>query len=502
MIAKFVRSIFGQHQEGSARSRWSENYLGPAIYGIDTMPFEIYVGKKVSEIKIELADTNHLHLADVLFNIHNKWASLKDYENLSFEQSSIVKNDKIFDVASLANGASAFFSTRMEENPHVIVRFPHDVELDALRIVNRRDGLWHRARNLGVSVCTNGRWLPVYDGSDSQSRLSWLKRAVEVLPDSDSPTEDVCNLLSELRACVCTGPLAVESCYGAIERFGAEYKFPSSSIESVDFFSSGLARSLSRVFSFFESRLSFIVARFSINMLVCHGYRRDAFRLYAIAARSLSESELKCIEEDVEVIGQQKYKHPLIPAAHTFARPLSSYPREILLDTIDAVVKCLDDPDRALLLCYGTLLGFYRDNDFIAHDDDIDLLCITSVGREGLYEVATQIVEILSGAGFRAQINFNNRREGLPFIQVFSQSHRVHLDIFLAFESGGELMLPMRNVNYSSVPAPVLQPAATKEFFGREYKVPADIEGFLVARYGVSWNVPDKHFRANEHGKR
>ncbi|WP_406827639.1 LicD family protein [Microbulbifer sp. ARAS458-1] len=466
------------------------------------MPFEIYVGKKISEVKIDLADTNHLHLADVLFNIHSTWVSLKVYDNLSFEQSSVVKNDRAFDIASLANGTSAFFSTRMEENPHVIVRFPHDIELEALRIVNRRDGLWHRARNLRVSVCADGRWYPIYDGSDLQSRLTWLKRAVENLPVSDSPPVDVCNLLSELQNCICTSPLAIESCYGIVERFGAEYQFPSSSIESVDFFSSSLARYLSSVISFFESGLSFFAARFSINMLVCHGYRRDAFRLYSIAARSLSEAELKCIEEDVEVIGYKKYQHPLIPAAHTFARPLSSYPRETLLDTIDAVVKCLHDSDKALLLCYGTLLGFYRDNDFIAHDDDIDLLCITNVGREGLYEVAKEIVGILSEVGFRAQINFNNRREGLPFVQVFSKLHKVHLDIFLAFESGGELSLPMRNVNYSSVPASILQPVTTKEFFGREYQVPADIEGFLVARYGVNWNVPDKHFRANEHGKR
>ena len=502
MLLDLIRSVFNRRSNKSPRYVGEDIYIGPTVFGIDSLPFEVPAAIETSSLKIDLADTNHLHLANLLFKIDGTWISLQDCDDLSFEQSSVVKNQDVFDVASLAKGESAFFSTRMEESPYIIVRFPEVKALESIRIVNRRDGLWGRAKNIRVSAVTDGRWRVFYDGSCFQSRLAWLKFVIEDLQDDAESPQEVKSLVSDLKYIVRQESFDVARVYEALESFLSKFGFPADAPDSVNFLGSGLAYSLSRVIGFFHSSMEVNSTRFLIDMLVCQGNRRDAFKLYSIASRSLVESKLKCIEDDVDAIGRQKYKHPLIPAAHTFARPLSSYPRDTLLDTIDAVVNCLEGSNCALLLCYGTLLGFYRDNDFIAHDDDIDLLCITNVGREELKEASKEIAGWLNNAGFRAQINFNNRREKLPFIQVFSKLHKVHLDIFLAYKSEEEIFLPMRNVNYSSVPACVLQPITSKEFFGRKYAVPAKIEKFLEARYGVTWNVPDKHFRANEHGKR
>lgn len=496
MIIDLVRSVLGRRQGGRTYP-WGESYIGPAILGIEAMPFEVVIGDRVAELKIDLADVNHLHLANLLFKVDGKWVALQDYDGLSFEQSSIAKGDQVFDVTSLVNASSAFFSTRIEEAPYLIIRFPSAINLQALRVVNRKDGLWDRARPLRIFGKCEEEWRCYYDGSDPSSRLAWIYAVIDRIGETADCPSDVSELISGLRS----GVSRPKRFRASLDSFFSEFQFPSDCTDSVDFLGSEPAYLLANVFCFYDPEFGFHTSRFVVGMLLCQGYRRDAFRIYSIASRSLSREDLESLEADAAVIGEQKLGHPLIAAAHTFARPLSSYPRETLLDTIDAVAEALADSDWPLVVCYGTLLGFYRDNDFIAHDDDIDLLCIPGKRRGDLEKVAGAIVEKLNSSGFRAQVNFNNRRERLPFVQVFSRVHKVHVDIFLAYSEASEIFLPMRNVNYSSIPAPIMLPVAEKLFFGRPYSVPARIEGFLEARYGSTWRTPDKHFRANEHGK-
>ncbi|KUJ84914.1 hypothetical protein AWR36_004560 [Microbulbifer flavimaris] len=496
MIIDLVRSALGKGHGGHGYP-WGEAYIGPPILGIEAMPFEVPIGDRVTELKIDLSDVNHLHLANILFKVDDKWLSLQDYDNLSFDQSSVVRGDKAFDIVSVADGSSAFFSTRMEEEPYLVICFPSAINLQALRVVNRKDGLWERARSLRISAKCEAGWRCYYDGSDLDSRLAWVEAVVGRIGESGDSTSGVSKLVSGLR----TGAPRPRQLRSILNSFFSEFKFPSDCPNSVEFLGSEIAYLLANVFCFYDSEIGFCTSRFLVGMLLCHGYRRDAFKIYSIASRSLSREDLEAIEADARIIGERTLGHPLIAAAHTFARPLSSYPRETLLDTIDEVAEALVDSKWPIVLCYGTLLGFHRDNDFIAHDDDIDLLCITGQGRGDLEKVAREIAKVLGSAGFRAQVNFNNRREHLPFVQVFSRIHKVHLDIFLAYSEESEIFLPMRNVNYSSVPASILLPVEERSFFGRPYSVPAKIEGFLEARYGATWRTPDKHFRANEHGK-
>ncbi|UHQ55863.1 LicD family protein [Microbulbifer sp. YPW16] len=496
MIIDLVRSVLGKGKGGHVYP-WGKAYIGPPLLGVESMPFEVPIGDRITELKIDLAGVNHLHLANILFKVDGKWLALQDYDNLAFEQSSVARGDKAFDIVAVADGSSAFFSTRMEEQPYLVIRFPSPIVLQALRVVNRKDGLWERARSLRINAKCGEGWRCFYDGSDLNSRLAWLDANIGSIEETAGCPSSVSKLVSGLRAGV-NRPGQLRS---VLDSFFSEFQFPSDCPDSVEFLGSDLAYLLANVFCFYDSEMGFLTSRFVVDMLLCHGYRRDAFKIYSIASRALSREHLEVIEADARVIGEQKLGHPLIAAAHTFARPLSSYPRETLLDTIDAVAEALADCNWPIVLCYGTLLGFYRDNDFIAHDDDIDLLCIPGQGCGDLEKVARDIVTVLGSAGFRAQVNFNNRRENLPFVQVFSRVHKVHVDIFLAYSEASEIFLPMRNVNYSSVPASILLPVEERPFFGRLYSVPAKIEEFLAARYGATWRTPDKHFRANEHGK-
>ncbi|WP_428821442.1 LicD family protein [Microbulbifer sp. MCCC 1A16149] len=502
MVLDLVRSIFRRHQPASGYP-WGEGYIGPPLFGVDKIPFEVAVCNLLTAFKLDLADVNYLHLASISFRINGKWLSLQEYDGLVFEQSTVANNDTAFEITSLANGSSAFFSTRKESKPYVIIRFPKPVRVEAIRVVNRRDGLWHRARSLRVfGECSGAEWRCFYDGSDGESRIKWLAAIIENVQEYEDFPSAVNRLIRQLKASVQAGTVDSVGIRSTLNEFFAQFEFPIADQEAVEFFASDMAYSLAQIICFFDSGFGLHAARFSINMLVCHGFRRDGFKLYTLASRSLSAEQLAQIESDIEVVGQKKFNHPLIPAAHTFARPLSSYPRDALLDTIDAVFSALNSPASSLMLCYGTLLGFYRDNDFIAHDDDIDLLCITNGGRSQVMNQANDIVGRLTSAGFRAKININNRKENLPFVQVFSKAHKVHVDIFIAYAEADEIFLPMNNVKYSSVSKDVMLPVSRREFFEREYPVPAQIEPFLVARYGATWNVPDKHFRANEHGKR
>ena len=61
---------------------------------------------------------------------------------------------------------------------------------------------------------------------------------------------------------------------------------------------------------------------------------------------------------------------------HSINRSILRQNRDEYLSAIQQAVDLFKTLEIDLVLCYGTLLGAVRDDDFIAHDDDVDLLMI------------------------------------------------------------------------------------------------------------------------------
>lgn len=137
----------------------------------------------------------------------------------------------------------------------------------------------------------------------------------------------------------------------------------------------------------------------------------------------------------------------------------------------------------------GTLLGFYRDDDFIGHDKDTDI-CVNAKDFNGY------VLKRILNLGFEITHNFGVLSDGF---EISLTRGGVKTDIFLFYKT--------KDKWYNSVYADftekdclkfdyVYQPFELSEsvFLGYSFKTPKDIEGFLIEHYGDDFREPNKNW--------
>lgn len=145
---------------------------------------------------------------------------------------------------------------------------------------------------------------------------------------------------------------------------------------------------------------------------------------------------------------------------------------------------------RSLFLMYGTLLGLYRDNDFIPGDDDFDVGYVSRETNATAVKKETKklVVELIKN-GFTIVIN----RRGKPFrIRHIELGEDLHLDarpVWLEKDriwAHKQACLKMGIDDFESTMVSTLR--------GTDVVIPSGTESFLKAYYGPGWRYPDPGF--------
>jgi hypothetical protein len=125
-------------------------------------------------------------------------------------------------------------------------------------------------------------------------------------------------------------------------------------------------------------------------------------------------------------------------------------------------------------LIYGTLLGAIRENDFIEHDEDIDLYILGEYN-----EIILNLLFVLRNNGFEVA---RYDRRGL--ISIIRNDEYIDIYIFHKFEKGvriccGECVLEKHIIDTTHI-----------DFLTESFMIPRDYLGYLQFQYGSDWKVP------------
>ena len=185
----------------------------------------------------------------------------------------------------------------------------------------------------------------------------------------------------------------------------------------------------------------------------------------------------------------------------------SKYPERV--KDLEMIKSVFDKHGVKFLVVYGALLGMYRDKDFIAHDDDIDLAVIDSIDLKtrkaigwALYDLGFKPQPILFNVFGRmepSEIGYNGDQDSgiivcernFKFTIFFFKPELCHQHDFLEFicvpKLGAVRLIASPHVFYKKLDSIKIN--------GKKYLTPSPIEKYLEFTYLNKWK--DKNDRTH-----
>ena len=152
--------------------------------------------------------------------------------------------------------------------------------------------------------------------------------------------------------------------------------------------------------------------------------------------------------------------------------------KQIALENLLIIRDLFAERGIPMFLTFGTLLGAFREKDFIAHDDDVDL---------GVFardrDVILALMPELENRGFRILSTRGNR--------VYKLKRRaIQVDIFFVATKWTLRGRRWDLEGKATIAARYLDRLEEIEFLGHRFPVPHDPLGVVRSLYGRTWNVP------------
>ena len=171
--------------------------------------------------------------------------------------------------------------------------------------------------------------------------------------------------------------------------------------------------------------------------------------------------------------------------AKDFSEPTKYLNLDIAKKNLLDLKKIMDESGVKFGLIYGTLLGAYRENNFIQHDYDTDLFVLEEV-RQDLLNTLPKLLKI----GFEVC-----RYDGMLLSLIRNEEY---IDFY--FFKKSRFFYRKNNVGLI-YGASFLEKTENHLFLGENFLIPAQVEKFLEKLYGKNWKTPKENDQALNHSR-
>lgn len=161
--------------------------------------------------------------------------------------------------------------------------------------------------------------------------------------------------------------------------------------------------------------------------------------------------------------------------------------KEIALQNLIDLDIILRKNNSEYWLCCGTLLGFYRNNDFISHDTDTDI-CVN------IDNLSAELLDGITKAKFSILKTYGRLVDGF---EIALMRGGVKTDIFFFYKTDKywyHSVYANMNINGFQKFDYIFKPFGLKEviFKNHLFFAPENIEEVLCQQYGEDWQTPNK----------
>lgn len=165
-----------------------------------------------------------------------------------------------------------------------------------------------------------------------------------------------------------------------------------------------------------------------------------------------------------------------------------------VIKTLEIVMADLREMGLKPALAYGTLLGAVREKQFIAHDDDVDILIEfndENICLERAFELKDKLMKQFSTSKYRV-VSGSKTVNNLN-MHVFLKETNIMVDVFPYWSEGEKVFLHMEKMAIRGIPSFIFEGRAEVELYGKSFSGLAESEEFLRERYGEGWGISDKY---------
>ena len=145
-----------------------------------------------------------------------------------------------------------------------------------------------------------------------------------------------------------------------------------------------------------------------------------------------------------------------------------------------------------IFICYGTLLGAIRANDFIPHDYDVDLSYVSQ--HDNLEDIALESSNILTKImmGEIANVKFYSGNFAQYKFHVTNEHGKFIIEIFLSYFINNSFK--HYYTIHDGFRIDDIFPYNKVRIRQHQFNAPYNIDRYLTSQYGVNWRVPDPNF--------